>query len=63
MECKINGNKQRCSCLHTECSRHGICCECISYHLSSKELPACCFSKEIADMDERSFDKFIEVNS
>lgn len=62
MECKRGVNAKKCTCLHTECSRHGVCCECIKYHLGSNELPACCFPKEIAETDERSFEKFAEVN-
>jgi len=63
MECKVLSNKENCPCLHTSCSRHGICCDCLRYHLSLKELPACCFPKNVSDTDERSFSKFIEVNS
>ena len=35
------GNSQRCTCPYTGCSRHGVCCECIAYHLPRKELPQC----------------------
>ena len=62
MECKKEENIKKCLCMHTECSRHGVCCECLSYHLGSRELPACCFPDEIARTDERSFEKFIEVH-
>ena len=63
MECQKPKNLKNCTCLHIECARHGICCECLQYHLSSKELPACCFPNEISKTDERSFQKFVEINS
>ena len=62
MECQKDKNSISCSCAHTECSRHGVCCDCLRYHLSLDELPACCFPDHIAKTDGRSFRKFIEVN-
>jgi hypothetical protein len=61
MDCKKDKNQETCNCSHTECSNHGICCECIRYHLNLKQLPACCFPEEIAKTDERSFEKFCEI--
>ncbi|MFH2027701.1 MAG: DUF6485 family protein [Nanoarchaeota archaeon] len=63
MDCKKSKNSVNCNCKHTSCSRHGICCECLRYHLSLNELPACCFPDEIADTDERSISKFVEINN
>ncbi|MFH1884814.1 MAG: DUF6485 family protein, partial [Planctomycetota bacterium] len=40
-------NLSQCKCTYQGCPRHGICCECLSYHLKSKELPACCFTTEV----------------
>ena len=34
-------NEKVCSCPEDYCERHGICCECISYHRSHKEKPYC----------------------
>ncbi|MFP4661268.1 MAG: hypothetical protein ACLFPF_03675 [Halanaerobiales bacterium] len=34
-------NKKDCSCLATECSRHGFCCACIEYHRNNGGLPGC----------------------
>ena len=48
-------NLQRCNCTYEPCSRKGMCCECLRYHLNMKELPACCFSREA----ERTFDRSI----
>lgn len=61
MECKININKKRCNCTYEPCSRKGICCECIAYHLRMDELPACCFPDDVEKTFDRSFRKFIEI--
>jgi len=63
MECKKEDNKQRCNCSYEPCSRKGICCECLKFHLSNKELPACCFPDDAEKTFDRSFAKFIEVHS
>ena len=55
-------NLVKCNCTYPGCDKKGICCECISYHLSLGELPACCFSKEAEKTYDRSFRKFIEEN-
>ncbi|MBN2203092.1 MAG: hypothetical protein JW700_02830 [Candidatus Aenigmarchaeota archaeon] len=34
-------NEEDCPCTYTTCERHGVCCECISFHKNRKELPAC----------------------
>lgn len=51
-----------CSCTYEPCSRKGRCCECIQYHLKSRELPACAFTPDAEKTYDRSFEKFIEVN-
>jgi len=53
----IKENKAKCPCTYP-CDRKGICCECIAYHLSLGELPACCFSKEAEKTYDRTFAKF-----
>jgi hypothetical protein len=40
-----------------------MCCECLAYHLSNKELPACCFPPEVEETYDRSFAKFVEIHS
>ncbi|MBU0536338.1 MAG: cytosolic protein [Nanoarchaeota archaeon] len=60
MECMKEKNKKRCSCTYSGCSRKGLCCECLAYHLKNDELPACCFSKEAEKTYDRSFRKFCE---
>ncbi len=51
----IERNIANCNCTYSGCSRHGICCECIEYHRTSGELPACYFDKK----KERSYDRSI----
>jgi hypothetical protein len=63
MECKIKENISNCSCTYPSCSRKGKCCECLKYHLSNNELPACCFPADVERTFDRSFDKFVEINS
>ena len=51
-------NVKSCNCSYEGCSRHGICCECLRYHLRSKELPACCFPDDVERTYDRSFRRF-----
>jgi hypothetical protein len=62
-ECDLGKNKEGCNCTYEPCSRKGICCECIKYHLRMDELPACCFPDEVERTYDRSFEKFIETRS
>ena len=63
MECKKDQNLESCPCTYEPCSRKGICCECISYHLASNQLPACAFPPEVEKTYDRSFARFIKVHS
>jgi hypothetical protein len=59
MECSVKANRQSCNCTYEPCSRKGKCCECISYHRSSDELPACYFSPDVERTYDRSASRFI----
>ena len=59
-ECNQESNAENCPCTYAGCSKKGLCCECIKYHLSRSELPACCFSSEAEATYDRSFQKFAE---
>lgn len=61
MECKKEKNLTSCACTYEPCSRKGICCDCISYHLKSRELPGCCFSREGERTYNRSFEYFARL--
>jgi len=61
MECKKTVNIRNCNCSYGGCPRHGVCCECLAYHLRAQELPACCFPDEVERTYDRSFDRFIRT--
>jgi hypothetical protein len=63
MECQLEINKAKCNCTYEPCSRKGKCCECISYHLESGELPGCVFPAEVERTYDRSFAQFVRVVS
>lgn len=55
VECMVKENKMVCNCTYS-CNRKGMCCECLKYHRSHHELPACFFS----NTDEKTYDRSIE---
>jgi len=61
MDCKKAANEKKCNCSYEPCSRKGICCECIAYHLTSRELPACCFPDHAEMTYDRSFERFADL--
>ncbi len=63
MECNKKRNVKHCNCTYGSCPRHTVCCECVKYHLSMNQLPACCFSDDVEATYDRSFERFIEVCS
>jgi hypothetical protein len=60
MDCKKDSNKIDCNCTYP-CNRKGICCDCISYHRKSGELPACYFPADIEKGYNRSIDNFVKI--
>jgi hypothetical protein len=54
-------NAAKCTCSYDGCAKHAVCCECLHYHLASKQLPGCCFPADAEKTYDRSFRKFIEV--
>jgi hypothetical protein len=63
MECNQPANMKNCNCSYEPCARKGICCECISYHLRMRDLPACCFPNEAERTFNRSFEHFAQLVS
>jgi hypothetical protein len=63
MECRKARNLKNCKCTYEPCQRKGICCECLSYHLSSRQLPACCFPEDAEHTYNRSFEFFAALVS
>jgi len=63
MECKQEENLKSCNCTYDPCSRKGTCCDCISYHLRLRELPACVFPDDAERTFDRSFEYFARLVS
>jgi len=59
-ECKINENKAICNCSYP-CEKKGMCCECLVYHKSRGEMPACFFPDDIEKTYDRSIKNFVRV--
>ena len=60
---KANANKARCNCTYEPCPRKGRCCECLQYHLSMNELPACAFPDDVERTYDRSFARFAAIHA
>jgi len=61
MDCQVEKNKEICPCSYPNCSRKGLCCECLKHHLVKRQLPGCCFSTEAEKTYDRSFEKFADL--
>lgn len=61
MECKKGKNQKFCTCTYDPCSRKGVCCECLQYHLRSRELSGCCFPGAAEKTYDRSFAAFAKA--
>jgi len=59
---KLEDNLRRCTCTYKGCPRHGCCCDCLRYHLDSRELPACAFPADVEKSYDRSFERFIKTH-
>lgn len=64
MECahKVR-NAAMCNCTYGGCPRHGICCECLAYHRSAGELPACYFDKKTEKTYDRSLGAYVRMRN
>lgn len=61
MECQKEENLKFCRCTYEPCPKKGICCECLKYHLSMRQLPGCFFPKEYEATYDRSFELFAKL--
>ena len=61
MDCKKQYNKKNCTCTYEPCSRKGVCCDCLTYHIVNRELPGCCFPKDAEASYDRSFENFARL--
>lgn len=61
MDCKKETNLKRCNCSYDPCARKGVCCDCLSYHLKKRQLPACAFPSDVERTYDRSFERFAHL--
>jgi len=62
MDCMKEKNLERCACKNEACPRKGVCCQCLSYHLSNRSFPACVFPKEVRPLaPDQSFEAFARL--
>ncbi|MBI4645833.1 MAG: hypothetical protein HY738_04330 [Bacteroidia bacterium] len=59
-ECSEKSNRAKCNCSYP-CSKKGICCECLHYHRSNGQLPACYFPDDIEKTYDRSIGNFVRL--
>lgn len=61
MDCQhFDANMNKCPCTYEPCSRKGYCCQCLHYHLSINQLPACCFAADEERTYNRSISYFVQ---
>ncbi len=58
MDCKQDQNMKNCNCSYEPCPRKGACCDCVSYHLKNRQVPACFFPADAERSYDRSFEHF-----
>jgi len=61
MECNKDRNLERCNCSYEPCSRKGVCCECLRYHINMRQLPACIFPADAERTYDRSYEHFARL--
>ena len=62
MECpERKRNLANCNCSYEPCDKKGKCCDCLRYHLSMRQLPACAFPDSVERTYDRSFATFARL--
>ncbi|MEZ4604735.1 MAG: DUF6485 family protein [Desulfobacterales bacterium] len=61
MECKKQDNPQPATAPMNPAPEKASAGECISYHLKSRALPACCFPEDAEATYDRSFEHFARL--
>ena len=61
MDCKKSTNRSSCTCTYEPCAHKAACCDCLRFHLESRELPACCFPAAAEATFDRSFEHFARL--
>ena len=55
----LEKNLEMCTCTY-DCSKKGMCCECIASHRRRGEIPGCLFPPEVEKTFDRSVERFVE---
>lgn len=55
-------NTEFCTCSYPGCTRKGLCCECVQYHLSINEIPGCFFPPKAEATYDRSKKYFLSIH-
>jgi len=50
-----------CPCTETDCSNHGVCRECVSYHRQHDQLPGCYFDAAGEKTKDRSIENWLRL--
>ncbi len=61
MDCIQEKNRERCNCTYEPCQRKGNCCDCLTYHIRNRQLPACVFPANAEKTFDRSFEHFARL--
>jgi len=60
--CDQEKNLENCTCTYLSCTKRGLCCECVTYHRSKRELPGCFFPQEVEKTYDRSIERFVKTH-
>lgn len=60
--CLAEKNAAVCNCSYEPCPRKGVCGECLRYHRSQDELPACFFPDAVERTYDRSLTRFLRLH-
>ncbi len=61
MECKKDQNRSHCNCSYGNCTKKGVCCDCVAYHIRGRQVPACFFPGKVERTYDRSFERFAQL--
>jgi hypothetical protein len=61
MECNKDENLKSCNCTYEPCPRKDLIRECSQYHFNMRQLPGCCFHKDVEKTFDRSFERFANL--
>lgn len=57
-KCTREENMAACTCTY-DCSRKGLCCECVAHHRRAGEIPGCFFPPEVEKTYDRSLSRLV----